>query len=359
MAETHYEVLGVEPYATSEEIKRAFREKSFRWHPDKNPGQDTTPQMAALNEAHRVLSDPNRRSAYDQGLPASPLRPPPPTPPPPRRSRFHSPRILLPRQVVGAANPRQIAGIVVGLLLVGVAACGAINGVLAILEGPEPTQVVGSSPVPVATSMPAPTPPPMAWPALTSTPVLPPTSQLVASSPTLLPTADIPATIQAELTRLAPTASPIPTATPAPTPTTAPTNAPTSSPTPTPKPTKPPAGVTIAELSSSNYDRKPFLFVGCPAGNFEKHTRGQKIPFSSDGSYGRDARMVGVMSYVQGVIRPQNCYQLTISYIETIDWRFCDDDPYGGCSPDSDKFWETQIPLFRLVQVHRDWEKPF
>ena len=78
---THYELLGVEPGATLEEIQRAYRLLALRHHPDVAPQADPA-TMAAINSAWSVLGDPGRRSSYDAGLgrPEEPARAaPPPT----------------------------------------------------------------------------------------------------------------------------------------------------------------------------------------------------------------------------------------------------------------------------------------
>jgi len=63
----HYEVLGVAPSSTSEEIKEAYRKLAFRYHPDRNQAsEDAIKRMAELNEAYAVLSDPVRRREYDR-----------------------------------------------------------------------------------------------------------------------------------------------------------------------------------------------------------------------------------------------------------------------------------------------------
>jgi molecular chaperone DnaJ len=61
----YYEVLGVARGASDEEVKRAYRRLAQRWHPDVNtePGADT--RFKEINEAYQVLSDPQRRQAYD------------------------------------------------------------------------------------------------------------------------------------------------------------------------------------------------------------------------------------------------------------------------------------------------------
>lgn len=79
---THYELLGVRPDASVEEIQRAYRLLARRHHPDVQPGGDRT-TMAAINGAWEVLRDPARRRSYDRaiGAPRPEARPaPPPTP---------------------------------------------------------------------------------------------------------------------------------------------------------------------------------------------------------------------------------------------------------------------------------------
>jgi DnaJ homolog subfamily A member 2 len=61
---TYYEKLGVSPDATQEEITRAFRVKAKEYHPDLNPGKEELFKEA--NEAHEVLSNPQKRQIYDQ-----------------------------------------------------------------------------------------------------------------------------------------------------------------------------------------------------------------------------------------------------------------------------------------------------
>lgn len=62
----YYEVLGVERDATPEQIKRAFRKKAIKLHPDRNDAPDANEQFAELNEAYSVLSDEQKRSMYDR-----------------------------------------------------------------------------------------------------------------------------------------------------------------------------------------------------------------------------------------------------------------------------------------------------
>ena len=62
----YYEVLGIDRNATEEEIRRAFRKLAFKYHPDHNHEDMAGEKFKEVNEAYEVLSDPDKRAAYDR-----------------------------------------------------------------------------------------------------------------------------------------------------------------------------------------------------------------------------------------------------------------------------------------------------
>ena len=62
----YYEVLGVPRDATADDLKKAFRKLARKYHPDVSKEKDAEARMKDVNEAYAVLSDPEKRAAYDQ-----------------------------------------------------------------------------------------------------------------------------------------------------------------------------------------------------------------------------------------------------------------------------------------------------
>src|SRR3990170_6418681 len=62
----YYEVLGVARNASAEDVKKAFRRLAMKYHPDRNKEDGAEARFKEIGEAYEVLSDPERRVAYDR-----------------------------------------------------------------------------------------------------------------------------------------------------------------------------------------------------------------------------------------------------------------------------------------------------
>jgi len=63
----YYHILGVSRTASADEIRSAYRKLALKYHPDRNPGnKQAEEKFKEMNEAYQVLSDPQKRTRYDQ-----------------------------------------------------------------------------------------------------------------------------------------------------------------------------------------------------------------------------------------------------------------------------------------------------
>lgn len=62
----YYDVLGVDKSAGLAEIKKAYRKLALQWHPHKNSAPEANNKFKEINEAYEILTDSEKRSAYDQ-----------------------------------------------------------------------------------------------------------------------------------------------------------------------------------------------------------------------------------------------------------------------------------------------------
>lgn len=61
----YYKILDIPITSTFDGIKAAFKKQALKWHPDRNPNQDTTKMMQLINEASLILKDSEARQRYD------------------------------------------------------------------------------------------------------------------------------------------------------------------------------------------------------------------------------------------------------------------------------------------------------
>jgi len=62
----HYEVMGLTSDASAADVRRSYKQLALQWHPDKNPDcESCAERFAKISKANEILSDPDRRKAYD------------------------------------------------------------------------------------------------------------------------------------------------------------------------------------------------------------------------------------------------------------------------------------------------------
>lgn len=67
MGKNYYDILGVDKSATQEDIKKAYRKKAIKFHPDKNPDNpEAEVKFKELSEAYEILSDDTKKNNYDR-----------------------------------------------------------------------------------------------------------------------------------------------------------------------------------------------------------------------------------------------------------------------------------------------------
>ena len=67
MSQDLYDLLGVSRDADADTIKKAYRKLARQLHPDVNPDPETQEKFKEVSRAYEVLSDPQKRAAYDRG----------------------------------------------------------------------------------------------------------------------------------------------------------------------------------------------------------------------------------------------------------------------------------------------------
>ena len=66
--ENLYNILGVSPTASGDDIKKAYRSLAMRFHPDRNTHLGAENRFNAIKMAYELLSDPKKRAEYNQNI---------------------------------------------------------------------------------------------------------------------------------------------------------------------------------------------------------------------------------------------------------------------------------------------------
>ncbi|MFM2089283.1 MAG: hypothetical protein RLZZ237_4152 [Pseudomonadota bacterium] len=66
--ENLYNVLGVAPNASDDEIKKIYRSLAMRFHPDRNQAPGAEARFKSVTKAYEILADPVKRAEYDQSV---------------------------------------------------------------------------------------------------------------------------------------------------------------------------------------------------------------------------------------------------------------------------------------------------
>ena len=68
MSNNYYEILGLSNDASKDDIKKAYRSLSMKWHPDRNNSSEAAEMFKKINEANETLSDDGKKRQYDMQL---------------------------------------------------------------------------------------------------------------------------------------------------------------------------------------------------------------------------------------------------------------------------------------------------
>ena len=65
MGKDYYSILGVDKYASDDEIKKAYRKMALKYHPDKNNEPGAEERFKEIAESYEVLSDADKKATFD------------------------------------------------------------------------------------------------------------------------------------------------------------------------------------------------------------------------------------------------------------------------------------------------------